>query len=565
MTTASFPDRNQTGGDDRPPLRLLPLGGLGEIGKNMMVVECGDDIIVVDCGIQFPTEDMPGVDLIIPDVSYLTANADRVRAILITHGHEDHIGALPYVLPDLDVPVYAPRLAHGLITVKLNERRRTRGATVHVVEPEEPIEFGDNFRATWFRVCHSIPDAMGICIDTPWGSIIHTGDFKIDHTPVDGKTIDLTALAERGAQGVLLLFSDSTYAELPGYTPSEQLMTAALDRAIGDAPGRAIVATFASLISRIQQVISAAENHNRKVAFVGRSMVANVQMATEMGYLDAMPGTIIPVRDASNLPPDQVVLMTTGSQGEPTSALVRIANGESRDVEVIPGDTVIISATPIPGNERAVSQTIDNLLRQGAQVLYDRVARVHVHGHASQEELKLMLSLTRPQYFVPVHGEYRHLRAHAQLAWELGVAPDGIFVLEDGDVLQINENGAGVVESIPAGPIYLDGPLVMDTDSNVLRERRSLARDGVVVVCAAADRRGSVIGPVQIATSGFMDDSTAADAYHRLAEAVEMSVVGDVDVRTRESAEAKIRKVARQFLRSELNKRPMIVPVVLDA
>ena len=565
MTTASFPDRNQTGGDYRPPLRLLPLGGLGEIGKNMMVVECGDDIIVVDCGIQFPTEDMPGVDLIIPDVSYLTANADRVRAILITHGHEDHIGALPYVLPDLDVPVYAPRLAHGLITVKLNERRRTRGATVHVVEPEEPIEFGDNFRATWFRVCHSIPDAMGICIDTPWGSIIHTGDFKIDHTPVDGKTIDLTALAERGAQGVLLLFSDSTYAELPGYTPSEQLMTAALDRAIGDAPGRAIVATFASLISRIQQVISAAENHNRKVAFVGRSMVANVQMATEMGYLDAMPGTIIPVRDASNLPPDQVVLMTTGSQGEPTSALVRIANGESRDVEVIPGDTVIISATPIPGNERAVSQTIDNLLRQGAQVLYDRVARVHVHGHASQEELKLMLSLTRPQYFVPVHGEYRHLRAHAQLAWELGVAPDGIFVLEDGDVLQINENGAGVVESRPAGPIYLDGPLVMDTDSNVLRERRSLARDGVVVVCAAADQRGSVIGPVQIATSGFMDDSTAADAYQRLAEAVEMSVVGDVDVRTRESAEAKIRKVARQFLRSELNKRPMIVPVVLDA
>jgi ribonuclease J len=271
------------------------------------------------------------------------------------------------------------------------------------------------------------------------------------------------------------------------------------------------------------------------------------------------------VRDASNLPPDQVVLMTTGSQGEPTSALVRIANGESRDVEVIPGDTVIISATPIPGNERAVSQTIDNLLRQGAQVLYDRVARVHVHGHASQEELKLMLSLTRPQYFVPVHGEYRHLRAHAQLAWELGVAPDGIFVLEDGDVLQINENGAGVVESIPAGPIYLDGPLVMDTDSNVLRERRSLARDGVVVVCAAADQRGSVIGPVQIATSGFMDDSTAADAYQRLAEAVEMSVVGDLDVRTRESAEAKIRKVARQFLRSELNKRPMIVPVVLDA
>ncbi len=550
--------------DSAPPLRVLPLGGLGEIGKNMMVLECGDDIVVVDCGIQFPTEDMPGVDLIIPDVSYLIANADRVRAILITHGHEDHIGGLPHILPDLNVPVYAPRLAHGLITVKLNERRHTRDAIVYPIDPEEPIELGDNFRATWFRVCHSIPDAMGICIDTPWGSVIHTGDFKIDHTPVDGHTMDLTALAQRGAQGVLLLFSDSTYAELPGYTPSEQVMSTALDRAIGDAPGRAIVATFASLISRVQQVITAAEKHNRKVAFVGRSMVSNVQMATEMGYLEALPGTIIPVRDTAGLPLDQVVLMTTGSQGEPTSALVRIAKGESRDVNLLAGDTVIISATPIPGNERAVSQTIDNLLRQGAHVLYDRVAQVHVHGHASQEELKLMLNLTRPQYFVPVHGEYRHLRAHAQLAWEMGVAQDGIFVLEDGDILQIDGNSASVVESIPAGHIYLDGLMAMETDSQVLRDRRSLARDGVVVVCAAVDRDGAVVGPVQVAASGFMENADAADAYFRLAQAVEMNVSGDGPLPNREATEAKIRKFARQFLRNELNKRPMIVPVVLD-
>ncbi len=550
--------------DSAPPLRVLPLGGLGEIGKNMMVLECGDDIVVVDCGIQFPTEDMPGVDLIIPDISYLIANADRVRGILITHGHEDHIGALPHILPDLNVPVYAPRLAHGLITVKLNERRDTRDAVVYPVEPEEPVEFGDNFRATWFRVCHSIPDAMGICIDTPWGSIIHTGDFKIDHTPVDGHTIDLTALAQRGAQGVLLLFSDSTYAELPGYTPSEQVMSTALDRAIGDAPGRAIVATFASLISRVQQVITAAEKHNRKVAFVGRSMVANVQMATEMGYLEALPGTIIPVGDAAGLPLDQIVLMTTGSQGEPTSALVRIAKGESRDVNLLAGDTVIISATPIPGNERAVSQTIDNLLRQGAHVLYDRVAQVHVHGHASQEELKLMLNLTLPKYFVPVHGEYRHLRAHAQLAWEMGLAPDGIFVLEDGDILQIDGTSAGVVESIPAGHIYLDGLMAMETDSQVLRDRRSLARDGVVVVCAAVNEAGSVVGPVQVAASGFMENADAADAYLRLAQAVEMDLSGDGNLPNREAAEAKIRKFARQFLRNELNKRPMIVPVVLD-
>ena len=547
-----------------PPLRILPLGGLGEIGKNMMALECGDDIIVVDCGIQFPTEDMPGVDLIIPDVSYLTARSDRVRGILITHGHEDHIGALPYVLPELEVPVYAPRLAHGLIRVKLNERRRTRDAVVHAIAPEQPVEFGESFRATWFRVCHSIPDAMGICIDTPWGSVIHTGDFKIDHTPVDGHTIDLPALAERGAGGVLLLCSDSTYAELPGYTPSEQTMGAALDRAIGDASGRVIIATFASLISRIQQVISAAEKHGRKVAFVGRSMVANVNMAKQMGYLEALPDTVIPVREALDLPPEQVALMTTGSQGEPTSALVRIANGESRDVELLEGDTVIISATPIPGNERAVSQTIDNLLRQGAYVLYDRIAPVHVHGHASQEELKLMLNLTRPRYFVPVHGEYRHLRAHAQLAWELGAAPEGIFVLEDGDILQIDGAGARVVESIPAGPIYLDGPTIMDTDTMVLRERRSLARDGVVVVCAGADGDGFIDGPVQVAASGVMEPADGADAFRRLAEAVAAELAGSFVGDNREAAQAKMRKVARQFLRSDLNKRPMIIPVILD-
>lgn len=546
-----------------PSLRILPLGGLGEIGKNMMVLECGDDIIAVDCGVQFPTEEMPGVDLIIPDVSYLVAQSHRVRAILITHGHEDHIGALPHVLPELDVPVYAPRLAHGLITVKLNERRSTRDAVVHAVEPDQPVSFGDNFRATWFRVCHSIPDAMGICIDTPWGPIIHTGDFKIDHTPVDGHTIDFPALARRGAEGVLLLFSDSTYAELPGYTPSEQTMSAALDHAVGDAPGRVIIATFASLISRIQQVVTAAEKHGRHVAFVGRSMVANVQMSTQMGYLEAQPGTIIPVRDAAGLPLDRVVLMTTGSQGEPTSALVRIANGESRDVELIEGDTVIISATPIPGNERAVSQTIDNLLRQGANVLYDRIAPVHVHGHASQEELKFMLNLTRPRYFVPVHGEYRHLRAHAQLAWELGAAPGGIFVLEDGDVLQIDAEGAGVVGSVPAGPIYLDGPTVMETDTSVLRERRSLARDGVVVICAAADARGQLTGPVQVAASGFMDREDTVDAFRRLAQAVAMGVDGALPPHNREQAEANIRKVARQFLRNNLNKRPMIIPVIL--
>ena len=428
-------------------LRIIPLGGLGEIGKNMMALECGDDIVVIDCGVQFPSEDMLGVDLIIPDISYLLERLDRVRAILITHGHEDHIGALPFVLPRLTVPVYAPKLAHGLISVKLREHRGARESRAEVIEPGVPYQFGNNFRVTWFRVCHSIPDAMGLAIETPLGTVIHTGDFKIDHTPVDGRTLDLAYLARHGSGGVLLLFSDSTYAEVPGYTPSEQVVGAALDRAIGDAPGRVMVATFASLISRIQQVIQAADRYSRKVSIVGRSMVDNVNMAAAMGYLTLPPGILLPLSESRRLPPEEVVLLTTGSQGEPTSALVRIANRDHRDVRVMEGDTVIISATPIPGNELLVSRTIDNLLRQGAEVLYDRIALVHVHGHASQEELKVMLSLLRPRYFVPVHGEYRHLVAHARLAQDLGVDESGIFVMEDGDLLELSEDGGRMEEN----------------------------------------------------------------------------------------------------------------------
>ena len=478
----------------KPIIRVIPLGGLGEIGKNMMAVECGDDIIVVDCGVQFPDEDMLGVDLIIPDITYLMERADRVRAILITHGHEDHIGALPFILPQLKVPVYAPGLAHGLISVKLKERRATRGATLEAIEPGVRYQFGENFTVTWFRVCHSIPDAMGIAIETPLGMLIHTGDFKIDHTPVDGRTIDLAALARHGAQGVLLLLSDSTYAEVPGYTASERVVGEALDRAIGDASGRVMVATFASLISRVQQVVDAAERHGRKVAIVGRSMVDNVNVAEEMGYLTLPPGLLLTLSEIRPLPPEQVVLLTTGSQGEPTSALVRIANQDHRDVSIISGDTVIISATPIPGNELPVSRTIDNLLRQGANVLYDRVALVHVHGHASQEELKMVLSLVRPRYFVPVHGEYRHLMAHARLAWDLGTAESGIFVMEDGDVLELSQDSAQVVERVSAGPIFIDGLSTRDSQSQVLGQRRALSKDGVVVVVISTDKNGG--GPV---------------------------------------------------------------------
>lgn len=547
-------------------LRVIPLGGLGEIGKNMMALECGDDIIVVDCGVQFPTEDMLGVDLIVPDVSYLVERADRVRGILITHGHEDHIGALPYILPQLNVPVFAPKLAHGLISVKLKERRATRDFSAEAIEPDVDYQFGRNFGARWFRVCHSIPDAMGIAIATPLGTVIHTGDFKIDHTPVDGHTIDLTTLARLGDEGVLLLCSDSTYAEVPGYTPSEQILGDALDRAIGDAPGRVMVATFASLISRIQQVIDAAARHNRKVAIVGRSMADNVNMAADMGYLDLPDGTLVGLNEIRGYPPNEVVLITTGSQGEPTSALVRIANQDHRDVSIMEGDTVVISATPIPGNELLVSRTIDNLLRQGAKVLYDRIALVHVHGHASQEELKMVLSLTRPRYFVPVHGEYRHLMSHARLAWDMGLGESGIFVLEDGDVLELSETGGRVVDTVPAGPILIDGPSARDMTSEVLRERRALARDGVVVLVVSLDRAtGRPTQPTRVLASGFMESEETDDLFPTLSQTID-DLLYDRRELAHESDRIRnlVRDTARRFLQTEARRRPTIVPVLLE-
>ena len=547
-------------------LRIIPLGGLGEIGKNMMALECGDDIVVVDCGVQFPTEDMLGVDLIIPDVSYLVERSDRVRGILITHGHEDHIGALPHILPQLDVPVFAPLLAHGLISVKLRENRATRGKAAEAIEPDVDYRFGNNFGARWFRVCHSIPDAMGIAISTPLGTVIHTGDFKIDHTPVDGHTIDLTTLARYGEEGVLLLCSDSTYAEVPGYTPSEAILGDALDRAIGDAPGRVMVATFASLISRIQQVVDAASRHGRKVAIVGRSMADNVNMAAEMGYLNIPAGTLVSLSEIRSHEPERTVLITTGSQGEPTSALVRIANQDHRDVSVVEGDTVVISATPIPGNELLVSRTIDNLLRQGARVLYDRIAMVHVHGHASQEELKMMLSLTKPRYFVPVHGEYRHLMAHAKLAWDMGLAESGIFVLEDGDVLELSEEGGRVVESVPAGPILIDGPSARDMRSEVLRERRALARDGVVVIVVSVDAgTGLPAYPTKVLASGFMETEETSDLFPKLSGIID-DVIHEKQELIDEPDRIKnlVREAAGRFIQTEARRRPTIVPVFLE-
>ncbi len=546
------------------PLRIIPLGGLGEIGKNMMALEFDDDIIVIDAGVLFPDEEMLGVDLVIPDITYLEQNKGKVRGILITHGHEDHTGALPYILPRLEVPVYAPRLAHGLISVKLKELR-LRDSLLNVVEPGKPIKLG-RFRADFFRVCHSIPDSMGIAIHTPLGMVVHTGDFKIDHTPVDSHRTDLTRLAQLGSEGVLLLFSDSTYADREGYTASERVVGHALDRAIGEAKGRVLVATFASLISRIQQVIDAAAKHGRKVAVVGRSMVENVKIAANLNYLTPPPGTLIGLKEALELPHNKVVIVTTGSQGEPTSALVRMANQDHRDIQIVPGDTVIISASPIPGNETVVSRTIDNLYRLGAQVLYHPVTLVHVHGHASQEELKMVLNLVRPRFFVPVHGQYRHLVAHGRLAEMVGMARSNIFIMEDGDVLELTRSSGKLAGRVPAGPIYVDGLRTWDPDSLVLRDRRLLSRDGIVVVIVAVDQTtGDVLRTPEVVSSGFVEEEDHVELFQKVKETVLESLDHDGMPHPEwQYVNTKVRETVGELLYRETGRRPMIIPVVLE-
>ena len=548
----------------KKPLRIIPLGGLGEIGKNMMALEYGRDIIVVDAGVLFPEEDMPGVDLVIPDISYLVSNRDRVRAIFITHGHEDHIGALPYVLRELNVPVYAPRLAYGLISVKLKEHGALRKTTLREIEPNKAIKSG-SFSVEFFRVCHSIPDAMGLAIRTPIGLIIHTGDFKIDHTPVDGMPTDLAHLASLSKGGVLLLLSDSTYAEVPGYTASERVVGEALDQVIGQAQGRVIVATFASLIARIQQVMDAAGRHHRKVGVVGRSMVNNVKMALEMGYLNDPDEVLVPINTLRKLQPHQTVVVTTGSQGEPTSALVRIANGDHRDVRIRSGDTIVISATPIPGNETVVSRTIDNLLRQGAEVLHERIATVHVHGHASQEELKTMLNITRPRFFVPIHGAYRHLVAHGELARLMGVATENVFILEDGDVLELAEDRGEVTERVPAGHVYVDGGQVWTVNSDVLSDRRALAREGVVVVTLAVDKAtGRVLSAPRIASSGFVDMEDMPDLLERATQVAWTAVNGNGIPQDLDTVTNAVKESISRFLYSETHLHPRIITVPIE-
>jgi len=545
-------------------LKIIPLGGLSEIGKNMMAMEYLDDIIIIDAGLMFPGEEMLGIDLVIPDISYLLEKREKIRGIVITHGHEDHIGALPYLLPQLNVPVYSTRLTRGLISVKLKERKALAGAKLKAIPFGGQVTLG-RFRVEFFPVCHSIPDAAGLIISTPIGTVVHSGDFKLDYTPVHGKPTDLSRLAQLGAQGVLLLLSDSTYAELPGYTPSERVVGETLDRVMADAPGRVIVTTFSSLVSRIQQVIDAAARHQRRVFVVGRSMTDIVRMTLELGYLKAPNGILGRMDELKGMPHNRVVFVTTGSQGEPTSALVRIANRDHRQVHIVRGDTVVLSATPVPGNESLINRTVDTLFKQGAQVLYDKVAQVHVHGHGSQEELKLLLNLVKPRFFIPVHGEYRHLSLHAKLAQSVGIPRENIFLLEDGDVLELGPSGGKVTGKVSSGNVYVDGLSVGDIGSVVLRNRRMLSRDGIVVVIIAINRQtGKLVGRPDIVSRGFVDTRESKDMIDEsrdlVAKALDHSGARPADWGF---IYAKVRDVLNRFYYEQTKRRPMILPVMV--
>ncbi len=544
-------------------LRIIPLGGLGEIGKNMMVMEYEDDIIVIDAGLMFPSEEMLGVDLVIPDISYLLENRERVRGIVITHGHEDHIGALPYVLSQLNVPIYSTKLTQGLISVKLKERKVLSGASLNVVPPGGKVTLG-KFGVEFFPVCHSIPDAVGLIIQTPIGTIVHSGDFKLDYTPVSGKPTDLSRLAQLGQQGVLLLLSDSTYAELPGYTPSERVVGEALDRIMAEAPGRVIITTFSSLVSRIQQVIDSAAKHQRRVFVVGRSMSNIVRMALELGYLNAPDGILGRLDELKGMPHNKIVFITTGSQGEPTSALVRMANRDHQ-LRIVKGDTVAISATPVPGNEAVVARTLDNLLKQGAQVLYSGITQVHVHGHGSQEELKLLLNIVKPKYFVPIHGEYRHLSIHAKLAQSIGMLKENTFALEDGDIFEFDQKSARVAGKVTASNVYVDGLSVGDIGSVVLRDRKMLSRDGIVVLIIAVNRQtGKLVGRPDVVSRGFVDTRESREMLDESRDLV-AKILDRSGGRPVEWSfvNAKVRDTLGRFYYDQTKRRPMILPFMV--
>ncbi len=549
----------------RGALRVAPLGGLGDIGRNMMVYETDDDMVVVDAGLMFPSEEMHGVDYIIPDVSYVEERRSKLRGWLITHGHEDHIGGLRFLLSRLPAPIYAARLPQGLIGAKLEEAGLIDVEQV-VIQAGSVVNFGQ-ITAEFFPVAHSIPDAFGIALRTPAGLVVHTGDFKIDHTPVMGAPTDLNALARYGQEGVRLLCSDSTYADRPGHTVSELVVGDALEQILLTAPGRVIIATFASQIARVQQIIDGAETAERTVFPTGRSMEKNIGIARELGYLSAAERRIRDITEHKYVADENAVILCTGAQGEPMSALSRMASGDHRDVTLKPGDTVVLSSTPIPGNEAAVNRTIDNLFRSEVEVMYSGGGHEHVHvrGHAGQEELKTVIGLTRPRAFVPIHGEYRHLVMHSRLAMSMGVPEQDCQILLDGDVLELTEEQSAVVDRAPASYVYVDGVNVGGVDHTVLRDRGKLAREGVVVVVAPIDHQtGQLAGTIDLVAKGFVeldnsptlrDDAIqhVVDQLQRDAHPVEWSAL-----------ERSLKRQISSFLYREARRRPMVIPVAVE-
>lgn len=548
----------------RQKLSIIPLGGVGEIGKNMTVYRYGDDIIVVDAGLKFPEEEMLGIDIVIPDISYLVEHKEKVRGIFITHGHEDHIGGLPYLLKQVNAPVYGTRLTLGLIENKLKEHGLQDSTKMYKLTGESVVQAGA-FKVSFFYLNHSIPDTGGFAIDTPEGLVVHTGDFKFDYTPVDNRPADVHKLAAFGSQGVLALVADSTNAEREGFTPSERTVGGKIDEIVGNAPGRVILATFASNIHRMQQVVQAAERHGRKVAVVGRSMVNNMQIAIQLGYLEAQPSTLIDADDVNRYDPEKVVILSTGSQGEPMSALTRMARAAHRKIEIVPGDTVVLASSPIPGNEKYVARTIDQLFRAGAHVIY---RGVHVSGHGSQEELKLMLNLTRPKFFVPVHGEFRMQKTHAGLAKAMGVEEENIFILDLGDVLEFDTGRAQVAGRVTAGTVMIDGLGVGDVGNIVLRDRKLLSQDGILVVVVTLSKEtGRVLSGPDIISRGFVyvrESEALLDDATKLVENTLTRLVAE-NVNEWSSLKTAVREALGRFLFEQTRRRPMILPIIMEA
>ncbi|HQY92190.1 ribonuclease J [Caldilinea sp.] len=551
-----------------PLLRIIPLGGLGEIGKNMLVLEAGDNLLIVDAGLMFPTSEMHGIDIVIPDAAYVIDRVDKVRGVVLTHGHEDHIGALSYFVEQgLRAPIYATALTQGLLEVKLREQKLLAEAELRTITADDVVELSP-FNIEFFHTTHSFPDSVGVCIMTPAGRIVHTSDYRFDPTPVDGRPTEEDKLRKWGDAGVLLLLADSTNAEHMGSTASEATLETTLEAVMGEAPGRVLLATFASNLGRVQQVINVARRHGRRVGMVGRSMVNNVRIAIKLGYLDIKEDELLTAGEMESLPGHEVVIIATGSQGEPTSAMVRMSMGDHRQLVLREGDTVVLSATPIPGNEELFNRTVDNLFRQGANVLYHELGNVHVSGHGGQEDYLRMFDLTRPQYFIPVHGEYRHLVLHARLAQRWGIPQDHVFILEDGETVEFGRfSGKDEVEArngekIEAGHVYVDGLGVGDIGNVVLRDRRQLSQEGFIVCIVAVDEYdGEIIYGPEIISRGFVYMREQEDLIRRAQEAVSKVIKKKMPASILEN---KIKDALGNFASREIGRRPMVLPLVIE-